>query len=435
VDRSSSVRYSRGVDKVLAVILGGGRGTRLYPLTQARSKPAVPLAGKYRLVDIPISNCINSGLRNIFALSQFQSASLNRHVANTYRFDVFSRGFVEILAAEQTEACMDWYQGTADAVRKQLHRFLRSGTESILVLSGDQLYVMDFRKILETHLASRADITVAATPVTARDASEFGILHIDGFGTVVDFVEKPRDPSSLDYLALSEQTLAARGVSADRRYLASMGIYVFRPEVLVQVLEDPSQLDFGKEIIPRAIQHQRVHSHFFSGYWEDIGTIRTFYAANIDLASSQPPIDLFSERAPIYTRQRVLPGTRVDRVRLDESIVCEGCRIAEAEIDHSIVGIRSIIGRGTRLSHTVMMGADFYETENGSHPSSEAIPVGIGAGSTIEHAIIDKNARIGEGVVVRNQENVQRLDGPGYYIRDGVVIIPKNGVIPAGTVI
>jgi glucose-1-phosphate adenylyltransferase len=425
----------RSVDNVVAVILGGGRGTRLYPLTQLRSKPAVPLAGKYRLVDIPISNCINSGLRNIFVLSQFQSASLNRHVSRTYRFDPFSRGFVEILAAEQTEASMDWYQGTADAVRKQMHRFLRHGADSILVLSGDQLYVMDFRTILEAHAASRADITVAATPVTARDASEFGILQTDGFGTVVDFAEKPRDPSTLDRLALSEQAIAARGVATDRRYLASMGIYVFRPDVLIRVLEDPGQIDFGKEVIPRAIQKQRVHTHFFSGYWEDIGTIRTFYAANVDLASSCPPIDLFSEHAPIYTRPRFLPGTQMHRAELAETIVSEGRRIAEAHIDHSVIGIRSIVGRGARLSHVVMMGADFYETPEHLHPTSEAIPVGIGAGSVIERAIIDKNARIGEGVVIRNEKDLERHDGTGYYIRDGIVIVPKNGAIPAGTVI
>ena len=419
----------------MAVILGGGRGTRLYPLTQLRSKPAVPLAGKYRLVDIPISNCINSGLRNIFVLSQFQSASLNRHVSGTYRFDPFSRGFVEILAAEQTDSSMDWYQGTADAVRQQLHRLLRRGAESILVLSGDQLYVMDFRKILEAHAASRADITVAATPVPASDVSEFGILQIDGFGTVTDFVEKPREVKTLERLALSEQTLAARGVATNRRYLASMGIYVFRPEILSQVLEDPTPVDFGKEVIPQAIAHHRVHSHFFSGYWEDIGTIRTFYAANLDLASPHPPIDLFSERAPIYTRPRFLPGTQMQQVRLDESIVCEGCRLKDAEVDHSIIGIRSIVGRGVRLSHTIMMGADFYEGEEISRSASELIPVGIGAGSSIESAIIDKNARIGEGVTIHNKDGIQRFDGVGYYIRDGIVIVPKNGVIPAGTVI
>jgi glucose-1-phosphate adenylyltransferase len=423
------------VNNVVAVILGGGRGTRLYPLTQLRSKPAVPLVGKYRLVDIPISNCINSGLRNIFVLSQFQSASLNRHISRTYRFDPFSIGFVEILAAEQTEESTDWYQGTADAVRKQLRRFLSRGADCILVLSGDQLYVMDFRKILEAHIASRADITVAATPVPETEVSNFGILQIDGSGTVTDFVEKPRDASVLGRLALSEGMLKTRGVAPDRRYLASMGIYAFRPEVLVQVLEDPTQIDFGKEVIPRAIRNHRVRSHFFTGYWEDIGTIRTFFAANIDLASVNPPIDLFSENAPIYTRPRFLPPTNLRASRVQESIICEGCRIGEAEIDHSVVGIRSIIGNGVRLSHTVMMGADFYGDSRNDADKDQPIPIGVGAGSVIEHAIIDKDARIGQGVVIRSQRHLQNFDGQGYNIRDGIVIIPKNSVILPGTVI
>lgn len=423
------------VNNVVAVILGGGRGTRLYPLTQLRSKPAVPLVGKYRLVDIPISNCINSGLRKIFVLSQFQSASLNRHVSGTYRFDPFSGGFVEILAAEQTEESTDWYQGTADAVRKQLRRFLSRGAECILVLSGDQLYVMDFRKILAAHVASRADITIAATPVPESEVTGFGILQVDGSGTVTDFVEKPRDVSVLGRLALNERMLETHGVARDRRYLASMGIYVFRPDALVRVLEEPTQIDFGREVIPRAIHNHRVHSHFFTGYWEDIGTIRTFFAANIGLASLNPPIDLFSENAPIYTRARFLPPTNLRATRVDESIVCEGCRIGEAEIDHSVVGIRSVIGRGVRLSHTVMMGADYYGESEDDADKEQTIPIGVGAGSVIEHAIIDKNARVGEGVVIRTQQRIQNFDGPGYNIRDGIVIIPKNSVIAPGTVI
>jgi len=423
------------VKNVVAIILGGGRGTRLYPLTQLRSKPAVPLVGKYRLVDIPISNCINSGLRNIFVLSQFQSASLNRHVSRTYRFDPFSSGFVEILAAEQTEESTDWYQGTADAVRKHLRRFLSRGAECILVLSGDQLYVMDFRTILEAHIASRADISVAATPVPESEVSGFGILQIEGAGTVTDFVEKPRDTSVLGRLALSDQMLTARGVPCDRRYLASMGIYAFRPEVLIQVLEDPTQIDFGKEVIPRAIRTHRVHSHFFTGYWEDIGTIRTFFAANIDLASDNPPIDLFSEDAPIYTRARFLPPTNLRASRVQQSIICEGCRIGTAEIDRSVVGIRSVIGDGVRLSHTVMMGADYFGNFRDEADKAQAVPIGVGAGSVIERAIIDKNARIGAGVVIRAPQRVQNFDGLGYNIREGIVIIPKNGVIAPGTVI
>lgn len=418
------------MENVLVVILGGGRGTRLYPLTQLRSKPAVPLAGKYRLVDIPISNCINSGLRQIFVLSQFQSASLNRHVSRTYRFDPFSAGFVEILAAEQTELSMDWYQGTADAVRKQLHRFLRHGTEHILILSGDQLYVMDFRQIIDAHRNSGADITVAATPVTERDASEFGILQVDQGARVMDFVEKPRDTQLLGRLALSDAEVKRHGVGKDRRFLASMGIYVFRPEVLVRCLDDPQMIDFGKEIIPHSIHTRHVHSHFFADYWEDIGTIRMFYAANLELASARPPINLFDENKPIFTRPRFLPGTRVDGTRLRETIVCEGGRVDAESIESSIIGIRSIIGRGTRMSRVVMMGADYFDDA-----PEDAIPVGIGPGCVIERAIIDKNARIGAGVVIRNPENVQHADGPGYLIREGIVIIPKDGVVPAGTVI
>jgi len=425
----------RAVQNVLAVVLGGGRGTRLNPLTQHRSKPAVPLAGKFRLVDIPISNCINSDLRHIYVLSQFQSASLNRHVSRTYRFDPFYGGFVEILAAEQTEDSEDWYQGTADAVRKQLRRFLQFRPEHILVLSGDQLYTMDFRHILSKHRESRADITIAATPVTERDASEFGILQVDSDGNVINFVEKPRDTKVLSQLAMSEQLARSNAVAADKRYLASMGIYVFRTDVLAGALEDPSKVDFGKEVIPAAIQRRRVHTHFFSGYWEDIGTIRNFFAANIELASANPPIDLFSEQAPIYTRPRFLPGTKIGKVSMEETIITDGGRIAEATIDRSIIGIRSIIGRNVQLSQTIMMGADFYEDMGHAHPRAEMIPVGIGDGCRIERAIIDKNARIGEGVTIRNQQDVQRFDGNGYAIREGIVIVPKNSVLPAGTVI
>ena len=435
LDRRLLVSYLRSVNNVVAVILGGGRGTRLYPLTQLRSKPAVPLVGKYRLVDIPISNCINSGLRTIFVLSQFQSASLNRHVARTYRFDPFSRGFVEILAAEQTEECSDWYQGTADAVRKQLRRFLRPGTDCILVLSGDQLYIMDFRKIIGAHLAGGADITVAATPVAHEQVGEFGILQITPDGRVTDFIEKPRDASLLHRLELNDRTLAERDVPMERRYLASMGIYAFRPDVLSRVLEDPSQLDFGKEVIPRAIRVHKVDSHFYTGYWEDIGTIRTFFAANIDLASSHPPIDLFREDAPIYTRARFLPPTNLHATRVEESMICEGCRIGEASIENSVVGIRSVIGCGARLSYTVMMGADYYGSSDNGPGAAAAIPVGVGSGCIIERAIIDKDARIGEGVIIRNERKLQNYDGVGYNIRDGVVIIPKNAVIAPGTII
>lgn len=415
---------------VVAVVLGGGRGTRLYPLTQLRSKPAVPLAGKYRLVDIPISNCINSGLRQIFVLSQFQSASLNRHIARTYHFDSFSLGFVEILAAEQTEASSDWYQGTADAVRKQMHRFLGRGVEQILILSGDQLYVTDFTEILDEHRRSKADLTIAVTPVTERDASEFGILRLNREGRIDDFVEKPRDERTLQLLGLEEEELRRRGLAGERRFLASMGIYVFEPQVLVECLLDQRKVDFGKEVIPDAIQRHHVHAFFFPGYWEDIGTIRSFFEANLALASERPPIDLFNEERPIFTRPRFLPGSRLEDTTVRSSIIAEGCQIECATIEQSVVGIRSVIRRGSRLRRVVLMGADYYE--EGKPPQVE---IGIGPDCVIENAIIDKNARIGAGVVIRNEAGQRSADCDNYFIRDGIVVVPKNGVLPPGTVI
>lgn len=415
---------------VVAVVLGGGRGTRLYPLTQWRSKPAVPLAGKYRLVDVPISNCINSGLRHIFVLSQFQSASLNRHVARTYRFDPFTAGFVEILAAEQTESSMDWYQGTADAVRKQLHRFLRHGVEHILILSGDQLYVMDFAQVLKQHTETGADITIAVTPVSERDASEFGILQVDRAARIVDFVEKPRDAEVLRRLALGEDELRRRSLALDRRYLASMGIYLFKPRVLVECLEDQRRVDFGKEVIPFAIQNYFVRAFFFPGYWEDIGTIRTFYAANLELAGENPPINLFDEERPIYTRPRFLPGSRVSACEIRNSILCEGSQLEAAVVDECVIGIRSIVRRGAKLRRVVMMGADYYEDG-----AAGQIPLGVGENCVIENAIIDKNARIGPGVRIVNEGQIKNADGANFFIRDGIVIVPKNAVVPPGTVI
>ncbi len=402
----------------------------MYPLTQWRSKPAVPLAGKYRLVDVPISNCINSGLRHIFVLSQFQSASLNRHVARTYRFDPFTPGFVEILAAEQTESSMDWYQGTADAVRKQLHRFLRHGVEHILILSGDQLYVMDFAQVLKQHTETGADITIAVTPVSERDASEFGILQVDRAARIVDFVEKPRDAEVLRRLALGEDELRRRSLALDRRYLASMGIYVFKPRVLVECLEDQRRVDFGKEVIPFAIQNYFVRAFFFPGYWEDIGTIRTFYAANLELAGENPPINLFDEERPIYTRPRFLPGSRVSACEVRNSILCEGSQLEAAVVDECVIGIRSIVRRGAKLRRVVMMGADYYEDG-----SAGQIPLGVGENCVIENAIIDKNARIGPGVRIVNEGQIKNADGANFFIRDGIVIVPKNAVVPPGTVI
>ena len=381
-------------------------------------------------MDVPISNCINSGLRHIFVLSQFQSASLNRHVARTYRFDPFTAGFVEILAAEQTESSMDWYQGTADAVRKQLHRFLRHGVEHILILSGDQLYVMDFAQVLKQHTETGADITIAVTPVSERDASEFGILQVDRAARIVDFVEKPRDAEVLRRLALGEDELRRRSLALDRRYLASMGIYLFKPRVLVECLEDQRRVDFGKEVIPFAIQNYFVRAFFFPGYWEDIGTIRTFYAANLELAGENPPINLFDEERPIYTRPRFLPGSRVSACEIRNSILCEGSQLEAAVVDECVIGIRSIVRRGAKLRRVVMMGADYYEDG-----AAGQIPLGVGENCVIENAIIDKNARIGPGVRIVNEGQIKNADGANFFIRDGIVIVPKNAVVPPGTVI
>ncbi len=382
------------------------------------------------MVDVPISNCINSGLRHIFVLSQFQSASLNRHVSRTYRFDPFTPGFVEILAAEQTESSMDWYQGTADAVRKQLHRFLRHGVEHILILSGDQLYVMDFAQVLKQHTETGADITIAVTPVSERDASEFGILQVDRAARIVDFVEKPRDAEVLRRLALGEDELRRRSLALDRRYLASMGIYVFKPRVLVECLEDQRRVDFGKEVIPFAIQNYFVRAFFFPGYWEDIGTIRTFYAANLELAGENPPINLFDEERPIYTRPRFLPGSRVSACEVRNSILCEGSQLEAAAVDECVIGIRSIVRRGAKLRRVVMMGADYYEDG-----AAGQIPLGVGEHCVIENAIIDKNARIGPGVRIVNEGQIKNADGANFFVRDGIVIVPKNAVLPPGTII
>jgi glucose-1-phosphate adenylyltransferase len=412
------------------VILGGGRGERLYPLTQRRSKPAVPLAGKYRLVDIPISNCVNSGLRQIFVLSQFQSASLHRHIAETYRFDTFTQGFVEILAAEQTEVSSDWYEGTADAVRKQIHRFMSRPHRAVLILSGDQLYKMDFAPLLAQHWASGADITVGAVAVAAPAAGEFGILRVDASGRVVAFAEKPK-PSAIDGFALGPEARARWATPAERPYLASMGIYVFERDMLARALEDPAHVDFGKEVIPAAISRCHVAAYVYHGYWQDIGTVRTFYEANLALTAERPPVDFFDPDAPIYTRQRHLAGTRMHDCTVRASLIAEGSCLEGATIENSVIGIRTRIARGARVLRSVVMGADFYEGES----AAVAVPIGIGPRALVEGAIVDKNARIGPDVAIRNASRRTQFDGPGYFIREGIVVIPKNATIPAGTII
>jgi glucose-1-phosphate adenylyltransferase len=414
---------------VLAVILGGGRGSRLYPLTKLRSKPAVPIGGKYRLIDIPISNCLNADIHKIYVLTQFLSASLHRHIYQTYKFDVFSGGFVYTLAAEETPSGMDWYQGTADAVRKQLSHFLRARAEDILILSGDHLYRMDYTEFVELHREKRADVTIAVQPVGPADASRFGILKTDADGCINSFHEKP----GIDELEGLECVLGS-----DRPYLASMGIYLFRADVLREMLEASEAEDFGKEIIPDAIENRRVYAYSFDGYWADIGTIGAFYDANLAITSPDTPFDFYDPLHPIYTRPRFLPSSRADGCDLVRVVLAEGCMIEQSEIRESVIGLRSIVGSDARIARTVMMGADFYETpaRKAENRRLERPDVGIGHGSVVEGAIIDKNARIGEGVIIRphaSDEGV--IEAENYVIRDGIVVVPKNAVIPDGTVI
>jgi glucose-1-phosphate adenylyltransferase len=423
--------------KVLSVILGGGAGTRLFPLTKDRAKPAVPLAGKYRLVDIPISNCINSDLRNIYVLTQFQSASMHKHISGSYKFDPFTGGFVEILAAQQTFSDTSWWHGTADAVRKNLMHFLTHAPEYILILSGDQLYRMDFRQILQQHQDTGAKITVATIPVIRKDASSLGIMQMEADRRIHRFVEKPKDDAVLDSLRLPLDSYGSLGIAGDQElFLASMGIYVFNRDVLVQLL-DNDQSDFGKHIIPNAIASESVYSYVFQGYWEDIGTIRAFFEAHLDLAAELPRFSFFDMSAPIFTRPRWLPGSKINGGTFDHAMLCDGCIINGAHIAHSVIGIRSIIESGAKISRTVMMGCDYYESmESIQDHEAKGVPrIGIGKNARIENAIIDKNARIGDDVVISPEGKADSVDHPMYYIRDGIVIIPKNAVIPSGTVI
>lgn len=413
----------------LAVVLGGGRGSRLFPLTQKRSKPAVPLAGKYRLIDIPISNCINSGLRRIFVLTQYNSESLNKHVSQTYKFDVFSDGFVTILAAEQTEENPQWFQGTADAVRQSLHHLRSHRAREVLVLSGDQLFQMDFRALRETHRRHRADATLAVIPVSSEHTGGFGIVKLDASGRVVHFEEKPRS----ERLAALESDIPGYG----RCFLASMGIYLFSRQSLDASIDDPALLDFGRHVIPRAIERMHVQAHFFRGYWEDVGTIESYFQANLALTERQPPFDFYDSLRPVYTGSRFLPATKVEGCTLRSALVSEGCVLLAGEVERSLVGIRSHVGPGVRLREALLLGADAYESpeELAEAKASGLPPVGIGEGTVVERAIIDKNARVGRGVRILNQAGVREADGDGYSIRDGVVIVHKGAVIRDGTVI
>jgi glucose-1-phosphate adenylyltransferase len=417
------------MDDCLAVILGGGRGSRLFPLTSERSKPAVPIAGKYRLIDIPISNCLNSNLRSIFVLTQYNSESLNKHISQTYKFDIFSKGYVTILAAEQTEDSADWFQGTADAVRQSMRHLRSHPARDVVILSGDQLYKGDFRRLRDTHRTHGAEATLAVIPVPREATSGLGILKVDDQGRVVHFEEKP-GPERLDDL---ESTIPGYG----RGFLASMGIYMFEREALAKGIRDPKLADFGRHVIPWAIGGMKVQAHVFTGYWEDVGTIRNYYEANLALTDPIPPFDLYDAVNPIYTHPRLLPATKVDGCTVRRSLISEGCIVLASEIERSVVGIRSRIGVGARLRNSLVLGADYYETleELEQAKQSGVPPVGVGDGSVIDGAILDKNVRIGRDVRILNEAKVQEADGHGYYIRDGVVLVPKNGVLPDGTVI
>jgi glucose-1-phosphate adenylyltransferase len=419
-------------NKTLAIVMGGGAGTRLFPLTKDRAKPAVPLAGKYRLVDIPISNCLNSGFRQVYVLTQFNSMSLHRHITASYKFDNFSPNFVEILAAQQTTEGARWYQGTADAVRQNLRYFLEGPYEYYLILSGDQLYRMDYSVLMQQHVESGADITLATTPVDRTAASGFGIMHSDANRHIVRFEEKPKDPKLLDELKIPPELLKTLDLPADSDlFQGSMGIYVFNRDVLIKCLAG-DQDDFGKHIIPGGLQQYKVMVYIFKGYWEDIGTIRAFFEANLALTDALPPYNFFDRLAPIYTHPRFLPASKINAATVRRAIIADGCIISDAHIDRAIVGVRSIIESGATIRNSVIMGADFYE-ELAERTDRNVPPIGIGRNSVVDRAIIDKNARIGENVVITPDGKAPNVDSENYYIRDGVVVIPKNAVLPDGT--
>ncbi|MFA6003205.1 MAG: glucose-1-phosphate adenylyltransferase [Elusimicrobiota bacterium] len=421
----------------LAVIMGGGAGKRLFPLTKMRSKPAVPFGGKYRLVDIPISNCINSGINHMFVLTQFNSVSLHKHIKLTYRFDVFSNGFVELLAAQQTPSGDSWYQGTADAVRQNLHDIVRKDFPYVVILSGDQLYRMDFRRLLEQHHQAGADLTIAALSVPREQTAGLGILRVDAEKKIVDFVEKPKTDAELEPLRVQDELRERLGVNLSvPQYLASMGIYVFSRDALVKALDNDFK-DFGHHVIPQAIKTQRVMAYAFKGYWEDIGSIRSFFEANLGLTDYLPRFNFFDASAPIYTHARALPASKVNGGSLKQTVLSDGCIIDDSRLERCVVGLRSIISPGCDLREVVVMGSDYYDSRDSivRNEAQGIPPIGIGRGCRIQRAIIDKNARIGDGSVISPDGKPSEHDADNYYIRDGIVIIPKNAVIKPGTII
>ena len=424
-------------DNVVAVILGGGAGSRLFPLTGERSKPAVPLGGKYRLIDVPVSNCINSEITQIFVLTQYNSASLNRHISRTYRFSSFSLGFVEVLAAEQTKDNADWFQGTADAVRQMLPHLRDWRVNTLLILSGDHLYRMDYRKFLARHYDTNADLTVSVVPCKPEEAEEFGLLKTDESGSIIEFKEKPKG-AGLEEMRVNTVQFGLDDVEAAKRpFLASMGIYVFNYNRLVELLKtDNSWIDFGREIIPAAIEKLNVQAHFFKDYWEDIGTIRAFYEANLDLASPLPKFNFFNTEAPIYTRTRYLPPSKLHGCDIDNSMVSEGCIMNGVYARNSIIGLRSRLDSGVRIEDSIIMGSDFFESidEIRSNLENNAPHIGIGENTIVRRAIVDKNVRIGKNVKLLNVAGTENMDGENgcYYIREGIIIVPKGAVIPDG---
>lgn len=418
--------------RVVTAILGGGQGARLWPLTRDRAKPAVPLAGKFRLIDIPISNSLRAGIDRIYVLTQFNSESLHRHIAQTYRFDAFSAGFVNILAAEQSLENRDWYQGTADAVRQNLRRLCEGDPSEVVILSGDQLYLMDLAAVVETHRRLGADLTIAVTPVSGDEAQDLGIMRLDDRQRVVDFVEKPTDPDVIDRFVLDSETVAATGLDADPgSLLASMGIYVFNTDALIRLFDDHEGDDFGKELIPHAVNDFDVVGYSHRGYWRDIGTIGAFHEASLELTHQLPALNLYDPDFPIYTHPRFLPGSKVTECSVHESILTDGSIIGGSEIASSIIGVRAVVRSGSKIERSVVMGATSFEAA----PPDGALALGVGHDCHIRNAIIDMDVRIGDGCRLTNESAVDQADGDGWHIRDGIIVVPKGATIPAGTVV
>jgi glucose-1-phosphate adenylyltransferase len=422
-------------NEVLAIILGGGQGKRLFPLTQQRSKPAVPIGGKYRLIDVPISNCLHADIRRIFVLTQFNSASLNRHISQAYRMDLFSQGFVEILAAEQTPDSQNWFQGTADAVRQAARHFVRYDADYYLILAGDHLYRMDYSEMVEAHVDRRADVTIAAQPVSAEDATGMGIFRFDRDGQIVAFEEKPDQARLADIGQSIPRGAVFAGHSVEKPFVASMGVYVFSRDVLLDMLAADNAKDFGREVIPSAIDKHRVQSFMFRNYWADVGTITSFYNANIMLTKVGAAFKFYDSHRPIYTHPRFLPGSRLIDCTVRDAIIADGCSLGRCHVEESVVGIRTFVQEGTTIRRSVLLGADFYDADDAAPARGDRPRIGIGRNVVLDKVIVDKNARIGDGARLVNDAGVQDVDGDGYFIRDGVIIVPKDGVIRAGMVV